>query len=110
MTRPRNPPSIPAGSTAPLADRPGPTDAQRGRATEAGLNTDSRGGPGSAREAGRSETGHGIGDDSPSTEPRDGRRIPTQAPSQGLAGAQGSGGGARRGTRPPSGGGRGRGA
>jgi hypothetical protein len=109
MTRPRNPPPIPAGSTAPLADRPGPTDAQRGRATEAGLNTDSRGGPGSARAAGRSETDPPR-DSGAGSEPRDGERLGTLAPSQGLAGAQGSGGGARRGTKPPSGGGRGRGA
>ena len=61
-----------------------------------GLNTDSRGGPGSAREAGREDAQPSADTglfDTESTEPRSDTRIGKPS-SQGLTGAQGSGGGA----------------
>lgn len=92
-----------SAGTEPFAARAGTTDAQRGRATEAGLNTDTRGGPGSAERAGRgsheASPGEGLFDEE-STEPRAGTRIGKPS-SQGLAGAQGSGGGAERGINQP---------
>lgn len=86
-----------AAGTDPIDDRAGTMP--RTPAREAGLNTDSRGGPGSARAAGRSDTEPGPDsglNDRGSTQPRDETRI-GQHGSQGLAGAQGSGGGAERG-------------
>lgn len=98
--------SSPRTTTArndPVADWTVGTDAQRGRAREQGLNTDARGGPGSAREAGRETTDPAPESglvDTESTEPREHTRI-GKASSQGLAGAQGSGGGAERGINEP---------
>lgn len=83
----------------PSTDRPGEAALEQDRPVEAGLNTDSRGGPGSATEARRGPTEPGADSglfDSRSTEPRSGTRIGEHG-SQGLAGAQGSGGGAERG-------------
>ncbi len=94
----RDPTGIPAGAQAG-----GITDSQRGRANETGLNTDVRGGPGSAARAGREDRtaspGEGLFDEE-STEPRADTRIGHPS-SQGLTGAQGSGGGAERGINQP---------
>ena len=86
-----------AAGTDPIDDRAGATP--RTPARETGLNTDSRGGPGSARAAGRPDTEPGPDsglNDRGSTQPREETRIGHHG-SQGLAGAQGSGGGAERG-------------
>ena len=87
----------------PVADWTVGTDGQRGRATEAGLNTDSRGGPGSAAEAGRQSTDPAGLYDEESTEPRAGTRLGEHS-SQGLFGAEDGGGGeggAERGANEP---------
>ena len=92
-----------AAGTEPFAERAGTTDAQRGRAKEAGLHTDTRGGPGSAARAGHENHEASPGDglfDEESTEPRADTRIGKHS-SQGLKGAQGSGGGAERGINQP---------
>jgi hypothetical protein len=86
-----------AAGADPIDDRAGATP--RTPAREAGLDTDSRGGPGSARAAGRKDTEPGPEsglNDRGGTQPRDETRIGRHG-SQGLAGAQGSGGGAERG-------------
>ena len=81
---------------APAANA-GATEAELGRNHEAGLNTDSRGGIGSAaRRGGETEPASAPA----STQPSDGTRIGEHS-SQGLAGAQGSGGGAERGVNQP---------
>lgn len=84
--------------TGAPASRAGASEAELGRARETGVNTDARGGPGSARRAGEPDADPspeaGL-TDSESTEPRERTRIGKPS-SQGLAGAQGSGGGAER--------------
>lgn len=89
--------------TGAPASRAGSSEAELGRARETGLNTDSRGGPGSARRAGAQDTDPaavaGL-TDAESTEPRAGTRIGKPS-SQGLTGAQGSGGAAERGHKSP---------
>lgn len=88
--------------TGAPARRAGASEAELGRAREAGLNTDARGGPGSAART-QPEAKAGERDPSPesgltdgeSTEPRSNTRIGKHS-SQGLSGAQGSGGGAER--------------
>ena len=90
--------------TGAPAARAGSSEAELGRARETGVNTDSRGGPGSATRAGA----QGGTDPSPdsglvdgeSTEPRANTRIGKHS-SQGLTGAQGSGGAAERGPNAP---------
>jgi hypothetical protein len=84
--------------TGAPAQRPDASEAQLGRAQEAGVNTDARGGPGSAAGSRRAESSASTeaGDSqSVSTEPRSDTRIGKHS-SQGLAGAQGSGGAAER--------------
>jgi len=98
MNRPTTKDTAAAG-TDPIDDRAGAMP--RTPARETGLNTDSRGGPGSAREAGRKDTEPGPDsglNDRGSTQPREDTRIGRHG-SQGLAGAQGSGGGAARGVQ-----------
>jgi len=64
--------------TGAPAARAGSSEAELGRANETGMNTDSRGGPGSARRADAPEIEpapqNGFGD-AESTEPRQGTRI-----------------------------------
>lgn len=74
------------------AARADQSEAELGRANETGLNTDSRGGPGSATRAGASVTDPSPDGDgrfnARSTEPREGTRLQHHS-SQGLAGAPG---------------------
>src|SRR3954471_15794709 len=87
----------PVGQTGTPAASAGATEAELARQHTAGLTPASRGGIGAAARGG---AGTEPAAEPGSTQPSDGTRIGEHS-SQGLAGAQGSGGGAERGVNEP---------